>query len=142
MEKITLAIDYGTSVTGLALFHPNQDPWPLPYGRIIYRSDHQLIQDIEQKIEEESVEIIVLGLPLCKDGGKSPMTKKVEAFGKALQQKLSQGVALYYQNEHLTTFEAEDRMKSSPRYNFTVDSKQIDALSACIILEEFLMEKC
>ena len=141
MGKIILAIDYGTSVTGLALFHPERDPWPLPYGKIIYKSDRQLIGDIGQKIGEESVGIVVLGIPLCKDGGKSLMTKKVEQFGEALKVTLPETMEFYCQNEHLTTFEAQDRMKSSPRYNFTVDPKQVDALSACIILEEFLMEK-
>ena len=141
MRKTVLAIDYGTTVTGLALFNPKRDPWPLPYGKIVYKNDSQLIEEVGKKIEEESVGILVLGIPLCKDGGKSPMTKKVEQFGEALKAALSETVEFYCQNEHLTTFEAQDRMRSSPRYNFTVDPKEIDALSACIILEEFLMEK-
>ena len=141
MKKTILAIDYGTSVTGLALFCPEKDPWPLPYGKIIYEGDSHLIQTIKRKIEEESVGIVVLGIPLCKDGGKSPMSKKVEQFGKTLKKNLLKNIEFYYQNEHLTTFEAENRMKSSPRYNFKVDPKEVDALSACIILEEFLMEK-
>ena len=141
MAKIVLSIDYGTSVTGLALFRPGTDPWPLPYGKIVYRDDSHLLQTLEQKIEEESVEIAVLGIPFCKDGGKSPMTKKVEQFGEKLKEALGRKATVCYQNEHLTTFEARERMKSSPLYNFKVDPKQIDALSACIILEEFLMEK-
>ena len=139
--KTILSIDYGTSVTGLALFCSGREPWPLPHGKIVYEGDSALIEAIGRKIEQESVGTVVLGLPLCKDGGKSPMTKKVERFGEALKKTLPERVEFFYQNEHLTTFEAEDRMKSSPRYNFKVDPKEVDALSACIILEEFLMEK-
>ena len=141
MTKTTLAIDYGTVVTGLALFCPQRDPWPLPYGKIVYRGDAHLLEGIGEKIQEESVEMVVLGLPLCKDGGKSRMTRKVEQFGEMLKKALPDGVEFSYQNEHLSTFEAEDRMKSSPRYNFKVNPREVDALSACIILEEFLMEK-
>ena len=141
MTKTVLAIDYGTAVVGLALFCPGRDPWPLPLGKIIYQGDAHLLGVLEEKIEEESVGIVVLGLPLCKDGGKSAMTRRVEQFGEALKKILTERTEFYYQNEHLTTFEAEDRMKFSPRYNFKVEPGEIDALSACIILEEFLMEK-
>ena len=48
------------------------------------------------------------------------------------------GVSLYFQDETLTTKEAEERMKKSPRFNFKVDPTQIDSLSASIILEDFL----
>ena len=141
MSKTILAIDYGTSVTGLALFCPDRDPWPLPYGKISYKGDARLLRDIEDKIQEESVSVVVLGIPLCKDLGKSPMTKKVEEFGEMLKKNLPQKIEFYCQNEYLTTVEAENRMKSSPRYNFKVEPKEVDALAACIILEEFLMER-
>ena len=141
MTKTILAIDYGTSVVGLAIFCPRRDPWPMPYGRIIYQNDSRLLGEIVKKIAKESIGIVVLGLPLYKNGGKSPMAKKVEQFGEALKKMIAEKAELCYQNEHLTSFEAEDRMRSSPRYNFKVDPKQIDTLSACIILEEFLMEK-
>ena len=141
MEKTVLAIDYGTLVTGLALFCPGRDPWPLPYGKIVYKGDSHLISSIGRTVGEESVGVVVLGVPFCKDGGKSPMTEKIERFGKKLRENLPEDVEFYCQNEHLTTFEARERMKSSPRYNFKVDPKELDALSACIILEEFLMEK-
>ena len=42
------------------------------------------------------------------------------------------------QDETLTTYEAKDRMKNSAKFNFKVDPKQIDELSAVIILEDFI----
>ncbi len=47
-------------------------------------------------------------------------------------------IPLFFQDESLSTFEAEERMRESPRYNFKVDKKQLDALAASIILEDFL----
>jgi RNase H-fold protein (predicted Holliday junction resolvase) len=32
-------------------------------------------------------------------------------------------------------------MKNSPQYNFQVDLSQIDAVSACVILEDFIRRK-
>ena len=136
-----LGIDYGTVTTGLSLFHSGRDPWPLPAGKISCKSDSLLIDKLLQIIEEEAIEIVVLGLPFFTDRKKSPMTKKVEQFGEALKERLPPRVELHYSDETLTTIEAQDRMKSSPRYNFRVNPEEIDALSACIILEEFLTEK-
>ena len=131
-----LCIDYGTKVTGLASFYVGRDPYPLPYDKIIYESDEQIIEQIQQHIDNECYDTLVLGLPLFTDGTESEMTLKVKKFGQQLQKKTE--LPLYFQDETLTTYEAEQRMKNSPRYNFQVDYKQIDALAASIILEDFL----
>ena len=44
----------------------------------------------------------------------------------------------FEQDETLTSQEAKDRMQNSPEYNFQIDVNRIDALSAQIILEDFL----
>lgn len=135
-----LAIDYGTKVTGLALFTPNVDPYPLPYGKIKYLDDEQLTREILQLVSLESIEIVVLGLPLYLDGNESDMTQRVKAFGQLLRQKLPAATLLFFQDETLSSFEAQERMKNSPRYNFQVNPKEIDQLAAAIILEDFLKE--
>ena len=38
----------------------------------------------------------------------------------------------------MSSFEAENRMKNSPQYNFKIDLKHIDAVAASIILEDFM----
>jgi putative Holliday junction resolvase len=45
---------------------------------------------------------------------------------------------IHEQDETLSTYEAEERMKRSPRYNFQVNLSEIDAVSATVILEDFL----
>ncbi len=136
MTKHILAIDYGKRVTGLATYKTNNDPYPLPYGRIIYESDQQLVQEILTIIDNEVIDIIVIGLPLYTDGNESEMTQVVYTFKALLSQNCS--LPIFLQDETLTTFEAQERMKNSPRYNFKIDPKQIDALAASIILEDFL----
>ncbi len=136
--KRILAIDYGRKFTGLAMFRPGDDPFPLPWGRIAYQSDEQLMQELALIIDDEFVDILVIGIPFFTDGKESTMTKTIKAFVDQCRRKFS--IPIYAIDETLTTFEAEERMKNDPRYNFKVDLTKIDELSATIILEEFVKD--
>ena len=134
--KHILAIDYGTKYTGFATHRVNADPIILAYGRVKYVSDDELIKEIKSLIEEEFIEIVILGIPYFTDGTESQNTKNVLAFSKKLQDAIE--LPLFEQDESLSTFEAEERMKNDPKYNFQVDYSKIDSVAATIILEEFL----
>jgi len=82
----------------------------------------------------------VLGVPRLLDGKETTMTRRILAFGEKLAAALKP-VPLYRQDESLSSFEAEERMKSSARYNFKVDPRQIDSLAAAIILEDFIKQQ-
>ncbi|WP_127718087.1 Holliday junction resolvase RuvX [Halobacteriovorax sp. HLS] len=132
-----LSIDYGTKVTGLAQFTPSREPMPQPRGKIIFQSDEQLLQELEVFIEEDFIEVIVLGLPLYLDGNESEMTKTVLKFHKKLTNHFPD-IEVYLQDETLSSTAAKERMLSSARYNFKVDLKKIDEVAATIILEDFI----
>ena len=136
-NKKILAIDFGTKITGLARFCEGRDMSPYPYDSLKYVNDDRLISEILNIVKESSTEIAVLGVPKLLDGTETSMSKKIRDFGQKLEDKLG-SIPLYFQDESLSTFEAEERMRESPRYNFKVDKKQIDALAASIILEDFL----
>jgi putative Holliday junction resolvase len=136
-NKKILAIDFGTKITGLARFCEGRDMSPYPYGSLKYVNDDKLISEILNIVKESSTEIAVLGVPKLLDGTETSMSKKIRDFGQKLEDKLG-SIPLFFQDESLSTFEAEERMRESPRYNFKVDKKQIDALAASIILEDFL----
>ncbi len=131
-----LGVDYGTKVTGLAYFCPGREPFPLPYGEILYRDDLDLAKKIRKIADEECIELIVLGLPLFTDGKESEMTARVRNFASLLQAEIAP-IEFRLQDETLTSFEAADRMKNSPQYNYKVDESKIDSLAASIILEDF-----
>jgi putative Holliday junction resolvase len=137
-QKI-LAIDFGTKSTGLALFAPG-DPYPRPYDTVAYHNDDQLINTINHVVEDESVSIVVLGMPRFLDGKPSSMTARVEEFSDKLKEAL-EPLTLFEQDEALSSAEAKERMRESPRYNFKVDPRKIDELAASIILEDFLSER-
>jgi putative holliday junction resolvase len=134
-----LALDFGTKNVGLATFRPGNDPYPLPYGRLPGQENALLAQAILKVVRDEAVDAVVLGIPRLLDGQETAMTKKVRDFGEVL--KLALGtIPLYLQDETLSSYEAEDRMKNSPRYGFKIDKSQLDALAASIILEDFFSE--
>ncbi|MCO4793554.1 MAG: Holliday junction resolvase RuvX [Bacteriovoracaceae bacterium] len=132
-----LAVDFGTKVTGTATFCPGRDPFPLLCKNIIYQSDEDLIKEISELVTEEGIDVLILGLPLFTDGTESKMTQRVKEFAKLLSAKVAP-TEFHLQDETLSSFEAEDRMKNSPEYNFKVNMKKIDMLAASIILEDFI----
>ena len=132
-----LAIDYGTKITGLAQFCPGREPYPQPRGRIVFKSDEQLITELKEYIEEDFIEVLVLGLPLYLDGNESEMTKIVRSFSEKLMLAYPDQ-KVFLQDETLSSTAAKERMMSSPRYNFKVDLKKIDEVAATIILEDFM----
>lgn len=138
MERF-LSIDYGQKVVGLATFFRGNDPYPTPFGRIIYKNDKQVIDDLTQIIRDEFIDILVLGVPYFLDGNSSKMTEIIKKFGEHLQSAFP-NLKVFFQDETLSSFEAQDRMKRDPRYNFKVNPKEIDALAASIILEDYLRE--
>lgn len=134
--KHIMAIDYGQKFTGVATYKYKIDPFPLAWGRIAYKSDQQLLSELNSLIEEEFIDILIIGVPFFTDGKESAMTKTIKNFVSLAKEQLE--IKVYTVDETLTTYEAEQRMLNDPRFNFKVDMKKIDELSAAIILEQFL----
>lgn len=138
-NKNILAIDFGLKVTGTALFMPGKDPFPYPFEKIIFKDYQTLLTALSSIVQDEAVDVIVLGVPYFLDGKESETTKLVKKFGQSL--KDSHPNLLYFeQDETLTTKTAEDRMKNSAQYNFKIDPTKIDCVAASIILEDFIRQ--
>jgi putative Holliday junction resolvase len=137
--KTILALDFGEKFIGIASFCINRDPFPTPYGRIANTGPEAVIKELKRLIDDECVDLLVVGLPHLIDGQKTSTTAKAQTFINFLSEHFT--LPIETQDETLSTFEAESRMKSSPRYNFQVDLKQIDAVAASVILEDFIRRK-
>lgn len=134
--KTVLALDFGEKFIGVATYCVNRDPYPTPYGRIANIGDGAVIKELNRIVDDECVDIIVIGLPHLTDGKKTSTTQKAQNFINFIREQFT--LPIEEQDETLSTFEAESRMKNSPRYNFQVDLKQIDAVAASVILEDFI----
>lgn len=134
--KNILAMDFGEKFIGVATFCVNRDPFPTPYGRIQNTGPEAVIKALKKIIDDELIDLIIIGLPHLTDGKKTSTTEKAQKFVSFIREHFT--LPIEEQDETLSTFEAESRMKNSPRYNFQVDLKQIDAVAASVILEDFI----
>lgn len=137
--KTILAMDYGEKFIGVATYCVNRDPFPTPYGRIANKSEEFVLKELSNIIDNECIDLLVIGLPHLVDGKKTSTTAKAQNFIDLIRKHFT--LLVEEQDETLSTFEAESRMKNSPRYNFTVDYQQIDAVAASVILEDFIRRK-
>ena len=78
---------------------------------------------------------IVIGLPLRLDGTPHEMTARVRAFGAALASRT--GLPVEYQDERLSSLEAEQRLATGHR-TWKRRKALLDAASAAVILQDYL----
>jgi putative Holliday junction resolvase len=135
--KTILAIDFGFKVTGTALFCPGRDPFPYIAEKIIFKSQADTITALKKIVDDEGVDVLVLGVPYFLDGKESETTKLIKNFGELVRQNFPM-LEFYEQDETLTTKAAEERMMNSPQFNFKIDMTMIDCVAATIILEDFI----
>ena len=134
--KCLLAMDFGEKFIGVATYCVNRDPYPTPYGRIANKGEAVVLKELKQIISDECIDEIIIGLPYLTDGKKTTSTARAQVFVDFVRQSLN--IPVHEQDETLSTYEAQERMKNSPRYNFQVDLSQIDAVAASVILEDFI----
>jgi putative Holliday junction resolvase len=130
-----LAIDYGAKRTGLAICDAAEtiaSPLTVLHGR------KNLPEKIADIAGSENVDAIVLGLPLNMNGTEGLQTKLVRIFAEQLKNHIS--VPIYFQDERLSSFGAEEKLAPA---DFTRGKrkKRIDAVAAAEILEAFLERK-
>lgn len=132
-----LAIDFGEKRIGFAMGNSELGiSLPLkPFRRGKPGLD---IEHIKILIAEYDIEKIILGYPLNMDGSESQFSKRVKNFMKKLAGEIDTDIELL--DERLTTFEAEELLKSFKK-QFKKRREIIDSIAAMIILDEFLEKR-
>lgn len=123
MKKAFLGIDYGRARIGVAISEAGLIA--RPFGVIINRGERKNLVAITEIVNENNVGIIVIGLPVHKN---MSMSNEVRAFAKTLEPL---GLEIAFQNEMLTSVEAEQYVKKNAR-------NLIDSIAASMILQEYL----
>ncbi len=90
---------------------------------------------VEQLIEEYDVEQIVLGLPKRMDNEEGGRCEQTRAFGEWLERRT--GLELIYQDERLTTVEA-DAVLEAGNVSRRNRRSYIDKMAAALILQGYL----
>jgi putative Holliday junction resolvase len=131
-----LAIDHGKKRTGVAICDESET-FASPVA-VLEISGQALLKKVASTAEEENVAGIVIGLPLNMDDSEGPQAKLVKTFAGQLEKLVS--VPIYYQDERLSTFGAEEKLLTA-EYTRKKKRKRLDAVAAAQILEEWLAGK-
>ena len=91
-------------------------------------------QEIAKIANLNNTNFFVLGLPRSNEGNETKQTLYVRAFARILA-KMVPGAKIRFQDESLTSVEAEKRLKSRKK---NYEKGDIDAEAASIILQDFI----
>lgn len=92
------------------------------------------LQEIARLLRLYNTNMVVLGLPRSNEGNETAQSLYVRNFAKTLSEKVG-NVKIKFQDESLTSVEAETRLKSRKKNYVKGD---IDAEAASIILQDFI----
>ena len=129
-----LGLDVGRKRIGMAM----SDPMAIVAQGIRsleVKNEDDAITQISGFIKENSVEEVVVGLPLNMNGTEGPMTREVTAFANKLKEKA--GVPIKMWDERLTSLQVE-RQLIFLDVSRAKRKKINDMLAAQIILQSYM----
>jgi putative Holliday junction resolvase len=129
-----VALDLGAKRVGVAVSDELQiSVTPLPF--IERRSWKDLLRRVAAIIDGYDARGLVIGLPLALDGSDGEAAQEARRLAENFRRSLS--VPVYLQDERLTTFAAEGKLKSEGVPPAEIEFK-VDSESAALILRDFI----
>ncbi len=129
-----LALDYGERRIGMAISDAT-GTIARPLEMLLVSSPAEIVGPLRKIIAEESVERIVIGLPLNMDGSEGTSAHAARALGALLGREL--GLPVELQDERLTTVRAERAMLEADMSR-AKRAKRRDTMAAQFILQTYL----
>ncbi len=131
-----LAIDYGKKRTGIAV----TDPMQIIATGLTTIDSHELIPFLKNYFEKETVELIIIGMPLNLDEtdthGTAPAKKAIERIQKAFPKMPVKTVDERFTSKMAKTAMIEMGMKKKDRQV----KGNVDVIAATIMLQEYMAE--
>jgi putative Holliday junction resolvase len=129
-----LAIDYGGKRTGIAV----TDPMQIIATGLTTVASQELIPFLKKYFLQETVELIVIGLPKNNDESDTHATPLVNAAIKRLQKEFPE-MPLKTVDERYTSKMAKDAMlQMGMKKKDRRDKKNVDEIAATIMLQEYM----
>ncbi len=128
-----LGIDNGEKRVGLAL----SDPLKIiatPFRTLLVHNTNQVIRELDKIIDEQDIELIVVGNPLGMKGQQTVQTKRVMEFTDKLRDI---GYKVMLEDERLSSVSAK-RIMIEQEIKTGYNKELIDQTAAAIILQQFL----
>ena len=129
----SLGLDIGDRWIGVAMSDP-RGILASPLSIIDRTGEPPDVNAILTIIEQNSVEVVVVGLPLSMKGGIGPQAEKVRDFVRRLSEHTR--IPIEFRDERLTTVDAQRIIRMNRKSRKTRD----DAVAAALILQGYLDE--
>ncbi|MDD2487360.1 MAG: Holliday junction resolvase RuvX [Candidatus Gracilibacteria bacterium] len=126
-----LGIDYGTRKIGLAI---NVENISVPLKIIENKS---AVDQIKQIVNDRKIDQIIIGIADHVNGRESDHSRRIKSFSGILRKDI--GIDVIFHDERFSSFEAKTSMENIGMKKF--DSKRLDDVAACIILQSYLDSK-
>lgn len=137
-----LGLDYGKVRIGVAVSDENAS---VAFGRKVILNDNNMFVNLKNLIKEENIFQIILGLPLSLKGEKTAQTLLTEKFEEELQSYLiksggtfSQIKIIKWDERFTSSLAADSLLASGMKKKKRQDKKNIDIISAALILQSYL----
>ncbi len=128
-----LGLDVGTKRIGVAITDDLRKIC-LPSDTIARQGNKKDFDVLANMCKSKNVKGIVIGLPISFDEKDTKSSLFVKKFAENLSNKVD--LPIVFQDERLSSFEAEDLMLDNIGFNET--KKVVDKIAASYILESFL----
>jgi len=129
-----LGIDFGLKRVGLAVSDPT-GTLVSPYKTIVRTTRDALFDEILDIIVKESIETVVVGLPLSLDGEDTLTTRQARNFAQSLERRTDRPVLLM--DERLSSAQAEEELNAAD-VRGRKRKMALDSQAAVIILRSWL----
>ena len=130
-----LALDYGTKRVGIAV----TDPLKIIATSLDTIHPNEVINYISNYSLKESVELIVIGLPVQMNGQPSDSEKHIIPFIKKLKQQLPNIPVIRYDERFTTKMAISSMIEGGYKKKDRQDKKRLDSISATLILQGYLL---
>ncbi|MBP9827286.1 Holliday junction resolvase RuvX [Candidatus Saccharibacteria bacterium] len=130
VEQALLGIDHGDKRIGLA-YKPHDSSTPEAIG--VYANSPSFMSQLSALATKLKVDTVVVGLPRDIHGNDTAQTLKARAFAGRLADET--GLHIILHDEFTTSERARERLGAKSRDEL---KRQLDAVSAVILLEDYL----
>ena len=134
LEHPILAIDHGDSRVGLAC----TDPVGIAVHPLATVPKGSALEEVATYIRQKGIKLLVIGLPLLKDGAEGESAEKARAFASTLKEVFSD-IPQQFIDESFTTVDAARKLHGVG-LNAKKQKGVIDQVAAMEILSRYLNE--
>ncbi|WP_071130583.1 Holliday junction resolvase RuvX [Enterococcus timonensis] len=132
-----MGLDVGSKTVGVAVSDPlGWTAQGLEIVRIDEATEKFGFERVAELAAQYEVELFVVGLPKNMNNTIGPRAEASQRYGAALE-KLT-GLPIFYQDERLTTVQAEKMLINEGNVSRQKRKKVIDKLAAVMILQNYL----